>query len=191
MSTRNNATRKPTPRPRFVINNARRIQRRIRSSVKTVRKSVPGFDLNNAASDLFSTIQRVLYNPVVLLSILACTALVVTHSTTFGDGFVGKWVQNNKDNTVAKWVGDNNEKFLGLIIFLPTIVASPKKIQVLLAAATILWVMLVPESTNFQYLIQSAAMFLYFKVKSQTRVLIVISVCVLYYMGIFFKTTPP
>lgn len=182
-------SRKPLLRPRPQAPRAAvRVQNgRVRTMVNKARTSAASFDLTDAISDVSATIQSSLRNPVVLITLLAAVALVVTHNTAFSDGVVGKWIANNPTNAAAIWIEANKNKFLGLVIFAPSVIASPDAVRVMLTIASLLWVMIIPEAEAFQYLIQSAALFLYFKTrKSNTRLVIIGFVIAMYYAGYSF-----
>jgi len=164
--------------------------------VTTIRKRTSTFDLNGAFADISSSLTSSLSKPTVLLAALAVLAVVVTNDTVFtATGFIGKWTTANPENPLAIWIVANKAKFMGLLIAAPTIFAAPKSLQVMLAIASFFWVMIVPESTVYQYVFQSLAMHTYFRVKHpDSRMLIIVITAVSYYLGWIVLTpasTPP
>lgn len=136
---------------------------------KLVNKS---FDFNEIFTDVLDSIKSVVNKPLVVLSIILVVAIVLTHSKSFDKGIVGKWVAEHKNSsTVAKWINDNNKKFLGMAIFVPTLMDLPKSVQVPVVVGTVIWTLLVPESGVYQYMVQAFCMHTFFKVKkSNSRI---------------------
>jgi len=123
---------------------------------------------------------------------MAVLAVVVTSDTIFTTGFIGTWTKANAENPVAIWITANSKKFLGLLVAAPTIFASPKNIQALLAVASFFWIMIVPESTVYQYLFQALALHTYFRVKNpDSRMIIIAATAAAYYLGWIVLTPPP
>lgn len=179
------------PPPRQPQQNTRAVAQKISKTLKRVRNGPSHIDLNGALSDITASITTSLSNPTVLLVALASLAVVVTSSTIFTEtGFIGAWTTGNT-NPVAVWIAANQQKFLGLMIAAPTIFAAPKNLQVLLAMASFFWIMLVPESTVYQYLFQALALHTYFRVKHpNSRMVILIATFAAYYLG-WVVLTPP
>jgi len=166
-----------------IAKRANSVKSRAKNVAKKVKNSV--FDLNGAISDISGALTRSLSNPTVLLTALAVLAVVVTQSTIFeATGVIGKWTTANPENPLAIWIVANKTKFVGLLIALPTVLASPKHLQVLLAIASFFWVIVVPESTVYQYLFQSLALHAYFRVSHpSSRTVIIAGTALAYYLG--------
>lgn len=146
-------------------------------------------DYTDILEDIFNSLVLALNRPIVLIVLLCVVAVVYTHHTHFDSGLIGKWVKANSSNSLAIWIKDNVMKFLGLLIFIPTILDSPSKTQPLLFATAIFWVMLIPEASIYEYVIQSFALHTYFRVKLQkTRLTLIIFVIIAYFAG--FWTLP-
>nr|AQM55327.1 hypothetical protein 3 [Piura virus]AQM55330.1 hypothetical protein 3 [Piura virus]AQM55333.1 hypothetical protein 3 [Piura virus]AQM55336.1 hypothetical protein 3 [Piura virus]AQM55339.1 hypothetical protein 3 [Piura virus] len=143
------------------------------------------FDLNKIVSDVSSTFFSALNRPLVLLSLVMVVAFVFTHQSDFSSGAVGKYVAERAEtNSLAKWVHENQFKFLGLAIFAPAVLNSPEKMRVVLGLATLLWVMLVPQASVLEYVLQALALHSYFRVRlQQSRLFIMVVVVFLYFMG--------
>ncbi|QBR99596.1 hypothetical protein [Manglie virus] len=143
------------------------------------------FDLNSVVADVTSTFTKGLNRPLVLLSVVCVVALVVTHSTDFSSGVVGKWIADKSTtNSLALWVHENQARFLGLAIFLPAVLDSPENVRVAVTLASCFWVMLIPASSVYEYVIQALALHTYFRVQLQnSRIFILLVVCVLYFFG--------
>lgn len=141
-------------------------------------------DFGSIVSDVFDSITNSFKRPTVLLSALVVTALVITHYDVFDNGFVGKWVKANPDNSFAQWIGKNEMRFIGLLIFVPTLIDLPKNVQILASVGAIFWCLIVPETSVFQYVLQSLSLHTYFRVKQQSsRIAIILFVAVAYYVG--------
>nr|QQP18765.1 hypothetical protein 2 [Soybean thrips nege-like virus 1] len=187
MSTRALVARPPVRAPlrrpqRFrVVRNV--VQRISRPAAKKIQRA-SNFDIADAFQDVYDTVSSSVSNPLFLLSSLAVFALVITHQTTFTTGVVGKWATDNADNAFAKWLLTNSGKFLGLAIFAPSVLTSPKNKKVLLGVLVFLWVTLIPESSVYQYCLQSAAVHCYFRVKrSSTKMVLVLVIAAAYTFG--------
>lgn len=150
------------------------------------------FDLNSVVADVTSTFTKGLNRPLVLLSVVCVIALVVTHSSDFTSGVLGKWVaEKSTTNSLAKWVHENQARFLGLVIFLPALIDSPENVRVAVALASVFWVMLIPAASIYEYVVQAFALHTYFRVRLQgSRVLILVIVGVLYLLGHITLTSP-
>lgn len=144
-----------------------------------------GFDLNAVVSDITTTFTKGLNRPLVLLSVVCVCALVVTHSSDFTSGVVGKWIsEKSSTNSAALWVHQNQARFLGLAIFLPAILDTPDSVRVAVSLASVFWVMLIPAASIYEYVIQAFALHTYFRVQLQnSRILILLTVGVLYFLG--------
>lgn len=171
--------RPPIPRNRPIIKNN-----------KPKQKNKKNYkDYTDILEDIFNSIVVALNRPIVLIVLLCVIAVVYTHHTHFDSGLIGKWVKANSTNSLAIWIRDNVLKFLGLLIFIPTILDSPSKTQPLLFATAIFWVMIIPEASIYEYVIQSFALHTYFRVKLQkTRLTLLIFVIIAYFAG--FWTLP-
>lgn len=154
---------------------------------KTTRDS---FDLGTITTDILDSITNSFKRPVVLLSALVVAALVVTHYDVFSDGYIGQWVKSNPTNSFAQWIGKNEMRFIGLLIFVPTLMDLPKNVQMLASVGTLFWCMIVPETSVLQYVLQSLALHTYFRVKLQSsRIAIIAFVATAYYVGWFTVDT--
>lgn len=149
------------------------------------RRSLPEFDLNSMFSDITTSVTSSLRRPTVLLSLIVVAALVITHYETFQTGFIGKWANTNAaNNSVAKWIKENESRTLGLLIFVPTLLDLPSKVQAVTSVAVLFWVFIVPESTVLQYVLQSFSLHTYFRVRqSSSRLFIIAMVAIAYYVG--------
>nr|AIS40883.1 hypothetical protein 3 [Brejeira virus] len=149
------------------------------------KTEVSSFDLNKIVSDVSSTFLNALNRPMVLLSLVMVVALVFTHQSDFSSGALGKYVAERAEtNSLAKWVHENQTKFLGLAIFTPAVLNTPDKVRVVIGLATLLWVMLVPQASVVEYVLQALALHSYFRVKLQhSRLFIMAVVVLLYFMG--------
>lgn len=165
---------------------------RARAQFTATKKRASSFDLNAAVSDISSSLTSSLSKPTVLLLAIAVMAVVVTSDTIFtAEGFIGKWSTANPENPLSVWITANKQKFMGLLIAVPTLFAVPKNLQALLGIAAFFWVMIVPESTVYEYLFQSIALHTYFRVKHpDSRMLIIAVTAVAYYLG-WIVLTPP
>lgn len=143
------------------------------------------FDLNSVVADVTSTFTKGLNRPLVLLSVVCVVALVVTHSTNFSSGVVGKWIaEKSTSNSLALWVHENQARFLGLAIFLPAVLDTPENVRVAVTLASCFWVMLIPASSVYEYVIHALALHTYFRVQLQnSRIFILLAVGVLYFFG--------
>nr|AWA82265.1 hypothetical protein [Saiwaicho virus] len=150
---------------------------------KQKQKKPRDFDLQSAFDDILTSFKGSFSKPLVVLSLVLVSALVITHQDTFSTGVVGKWVNENKDNsTLAQWIDTNQKKFLGAAIFSPVLFDIPKTYQMPVIIGTALWIMLVPEYSIFQYVVQAFALHTFFKVKyGSTRSLLVMCVAVFYF----------
>lgn len=147
------------------------------------------YDFSQTLSDISQSLARGLNRPLVLLTVVIATAVILTHQTDFNSGFLGSYISQGvrNNNTLALWINKNSDKFLGLVIFAPSIIDSPRSVQLLLALSVVLWVMIIPQASIFEYLIQSIALHTYFRVNNKsTRIFIIIAVIVAY-IGGFFK----
>lgn len=192
VSNRSRPRVRSAPPPRTLKQKAGIVLGNISNAVKKgKRDGATHIDLNGALSDITASVTTSLSNPTVLLVSIAALAVVVTSATIFTEtGFIGAWTKDNT-NPVAVWIAANQQKFLGLIIAAPTIFAAPKNLQVLLALASFFWIMLVPESTVYQYLFQALALHTYFRVKHpNSRMVILIATFAAYYLG-WVVLTPP
>nr|UCD53732.1 MAG: hypothetical protein 2 [Virgaviridae sp.] len=157
-----------------------------KKSNKPVKKSK---NYSDVVDDILNSFVLALNRPIVLVVLLCVFAVVYTHRTQFDSGVIGQWIKKNHDNALAVWVRDNSMKFLGLLIFLPTVLDSPQKVQPLLFGASFFWVLLVPEALIYEYVIQSIALHTYFRVKLQkSRLVIILFVVFVYFAG--FWTLP-
>lgn len=163
------------------------VSKPVRVVVKAQRASSQKMDsmnLDNLFGDITKSLTSSLNRPVVLLSAFLVLALVVTHNSSFSDGFVGKWVSQNKNNSFAQWIGKNENKFIGMAIFLPTVLDTPRNLQLMIAICSVIWIILIPSVGLIQYGIQSFALHTYFRVRYQnTRIFIIICVAFSYYLG--------
>lgn len=153
---------------------------------KSVKKSN---NYSDVFDDILNSFVLALNRPIVLVVLLCVVAVVYTHHIQFDTGVIGQWVKKNPNNALAIWIRDNSMKFLGLLIFFPTILDSPQKVQPLLFGASFFWVLLVPEASIYEYVIQSVALHTYFRVKLQkSRFVIILFVAFVYFAG--FWTLP-
>lgn len=129
-------------------------------------------------------------DPVFLLLTIVAAVTVYFHYTSFAAGPVGLWVKENPSNKLAVWVAANEKRFLGAVVFLPTVYKVPVVHRPLIGVLIVLWVALVPESGVCQYIVQSAALFMYVNVKrSASRLALIALVCAVYWSGWFVVST--
>lgn len=143
-------------------------------------------DFSLVFQDICRTITSAINRPIVLIVLLCVTALIYTHSDDFSSGVVGQWLssESSRNSHLLKWLSENQMKFLGLLAFLPTVIDSPKDVQGILAIGSLFWVMLIPESSVYEYIIQSFCIHTYFRVRLQkTRTVLIIFVIVAYFAG--------
>nr|QVG74702.1 hypothetical protein 3 [ssRNA positive-strand virus sp.] len=155
------------------------------------RRRATADDFSLIVQDIIRTVTAAINRPIVLIVLLCVTALIYTHADDFSSGVVGKWLSDEKirDSHLLKWLSENQMKFLGLLAFLPTIIDSPKNVQAMLAIGSLLWVMLIPEASVYEYVIQSFCVHTYFRVRLQkSRVVIIAFVIFAYFAG--FWTVP-
>lgn len=144
----------------------------------------PVFDLNVAISEATATVLRAVNDPIFLLLSVLAAMTVYFHYTSFASGPVGQWVAENPGNKLAKWVSANEKRFLGAVLFLPSVYRMPQAHRAIVAVLVIMWVALIPESGVYQYAVQSFALFLYVNVKrSSTRMTLIAVVCAIYWSG--------
>nr|QVG74711.1 hypothetical protein 2 [ssRNA positive-strand virus sp.] len=167
-------------RPVIVRPQPQKIQKKLKPKNKTY---------NDVMDDIINSFVLALNRPIVLVVLLCVVAVVYTHHTQFDTGVIGQWIKKNHNNALAIWIKDNSMKFLGLLIFLPTVLDSPQKVQPLLFGASFFWVLLVPEASIYEYVVQSIALHTYFRVKLQkSRLVIILFVVFVYFAG--FWTLP-
>lgn len=143
------------------------------------------FDLNKIFSDISSTFSNALGNPLVLCTIVLAIGLIVTHDHSKKNGFIYDTLKNNTD-VVSKWVVSNGVKFTGLVIFVPSVLDSPRNYRTLLALLSFFWVMIIPESKPAEYFLQSLALHTYFRLKNQkSKLFVMLGVAVAYMLGYF------
>ncbi|AQM55313.1 hypothetical protein 3 [Loreto virus] len=166
---------------------------RVYTPVKTVspQKKSKSFDLGDATSDIFNSFTSALNKPAVIVLVALVASIVLTHQTSFATSTIGKFLKDS-DNSIAKWILKNSTKFLGMLIFIPALYNLPSKLRPVISIATVFWCLLVPESSIYQYVIQSFSLHTYFKVsQSNTRLLIVGIVGLSYYLGWFSPSLSP
>nr|WPS71463.1 hypothetical protein [Aphis gossypii nege-like virus] len=154
--------------------------------VKQAKRKVPaGFDINAVCSDISSTFSRALGNPLVLCTIVLALGLILTHDTKNKTGYVYDLLKNNTD-VVSQWITTNGAKFVGLVIFIPSVLDSPRSYRTVLAFVSFFWVMIIPQSKPVEYFLQSLALHTYFKLRQQSsRMFVLFAVGVAYVMGYF------
>ncbi|QOJ43135.1 ORF3 [Nelorpivirus dungfly] len=156
---------------------------KIRKFRPVVKPSQKSFDIGDACDDIYTSLTSALNKPVLFILTALVSCVVLTHQTSFATSFIGK-IASQSDNTVSKWIIANSSKFLGMLIFLPALYDLPKKIRPIASISTIFWTLLIPESSIYQYVVQSLALHTYFKVsRPNTRFLIILVVAVCYYFG--------
>nr|QVG74714.1 hypothetical protein 2 [ssRNA positive-strand virus sp.] len=177
------------PRARRVVVRRQQVvvrQPTTRAQRKPSRRAKSTDDFSLIFQDITRTITSAINRPIVLVVLLCVTALIYTHSDDFSSGVVGQWLssESSRDSHLLKWLSENQMKFLGLLAFLPTVIDSPKDVQGILAVGSVLWVMLIPESSVYEYIIQSFCIHTYFRVRLQkSRTVLIIFVIVAYFAG--------
>ncbi|AQM55268.1 hypothetical protein 3 [Big Cypress virus] len=152
---------------------------------KSPSKKTTKWTIDSGFTDILNSFTSSVSKPAVLLSIIAISAFVVTHSSSFSTSIVGKWANDHKNTTIGKWVSENDEKLLGLAVFAPAVLNSPNSIRVMLILCSFLWIVLIPENSVYQYCLQSLALHTYFKVRNPKSRFLVIAVVVIAYIAGF------
>lgn len=181
----NQKTQKPKQRKQVVY---KTVQTRLPTKPKAVsssKKSIRQWTIDSGFTDILNSFTSSVSKPAVLLSIIAISAFVATHSTSFSTSVVGKWANDHKNTTIGKWVSENDEKLLGLAVFAPAVLNSPNAIRVMLILCSFLWIILIPENSVYQYCLQSLALHTYFRVRNPKSRFLVIAVVALAYVAGF------
>nr|UEP18264.1 MAG: hypothetical protein 3 [Virgaviridae sp.] len=179
--------------PSVNIRTARVVRRRpaqVRAALsvqqRPTRRRNNSDDFSLVFQDITRTVTAAINRPVVLIVLLCVTALIYTHADDFSSGVIGKWLSHQQPQSghLVRWLFENQMKFLGLLAFLPTIIDSPQNVQGILAIGSVLWIMLIPESSVYEYVIQSFCIHTYFRVRLQrSRLVIVAFVIIAYFAG--------
>nr|QVG74718.1 hypothetical protein 4 [ssRNA positive-strand virus sp.] len=173
--------------PRVIASRVVIQRRRAAQPQRAQRRRVNTDDFSLVFQDITRTITTAINRPVVLIVLLCVTALIYTHHDDFSSGVIGQWLAQSgsaQESHLIKWLSENQMKFLGLLAFLPTVIDSPKTVQGMLAVGSVLWVMLIPESSVYEYIIQSFCIHTYFRVRLQkSRTVIILFVIFAYFAG--------
>lgn len=154
--------------------------------------SSTSFDIGAAVSDALDILTKSMSNTYIIVSVLIVAIVVISHGPTLNTGPFRDYINNNKvNNTLLTWVDNNALKFYGFLTFFPALYSIPSASRTVASIATFLWVLLVPEYTVFEYIIQSIALYIFFKTnKMNTRTIVVIFTIVAYYLG-YLALAPP
>lgn len=166
-SSRSSKPRTPAPKP------------------SKMSKSSSGFDVGAAVSDAIDILTKSMSNTYIIASVLIVAVVVISHGPTLNTGPFRDYINTNKvNNTILTWIDSNALKFYGFLTFFPALYSIPSNTRTVATFATFLWVLLVPEYTVFEYIIQSVALYIFFKTnKMNTRTIVVLITIVAYYLG--------
>jgi hypothetical protein len=151
------------------------VGRRVPGVVRRTVGSFSGatFDFGNVMSDLQASLTQSFNRPVVLVTFVFAFYLVVA-APTYDTSPLRPYIDKMGNNTVATWIKDNYPKFLGLVIFTPTVVDLQPNYRTTVAIISLAWVMLVSQKETWEYLFQSLCLHTYFRVRNQSRIAIVV-----------------
>lgn len=176
----------PAARPRLIVQRAQprpRVAQPMKVKPKKSSKSPDSYDLNRVFSDIANTVTRGLSNPLVLLTVALSIGVIMTHDFSAKKGFIYDTF-NNRSDSVSTWIVNHGKKFAGMLMFLPAVVDSPKSIRSVVALASFLWVMVIPEALASEYFIQALALHTYFKLNNNnSRITVLAIVGVAWFAG--------
>lgn len=166
--------------------------RGLKKVVRAKNEKLLDFKMSEIVEDVVRSVKSSLLKPQILCLCLFVTAVVVTHETSFETSAIGVWLKEHAaTNSLAKWILTNNMKFLGGLIFLPTLYALPSDVSNMMLIGVLAWIFLIPEYSTYEYLVQSFALHTFFRVRqSSTRVFLVVVVAILWFLGIFVFNKP-
>jgi hypothetical protein len=156
--------------------------------------------ISAVVNDVSDTIQRSLSDPQVITLLVVAAVLVFTHAGDIDNGPLKDLFPKDSKNSLVLWVRANVNKFFGMVVFAPAVFAVPNVHRATVALGAFAWIVIVPESSQAEYILQAILLALYFRVRGRnTKVAIVLFGLLLYFGGYLFtpkgstteRTTPP
>jgi len=144
------------------------------------------FTTEDVFSDIINTTISVVSRADVMAAVIMSFVFAITHMADFKAGPIGAILANH-DSALAKFLTTNSHKLVGLVIFLPTIVASGKKLLPMLFLTTLV-IFISPAMIVYMYAIGSYMTLMFTKSRrSLTRVVVVVVFMALVYFNDKFK----
>jgi len=138
--------------------------------------------VSDVITDIYSSTMSKLANPIILLSVLVIGAVVIIHKDRVDATTFGRWLASHK--VFGETIRTHYARALGVLIFLPVLIACRRDQKLLVAGMVTIWVVIVPEASTYEYLLQAVGLHLFLTVrKANTRVLLVILVAAAYALG--------
>lgn len=161
-----------------------------KTAVKKIRRNVDYF--TQVKNDFISAVFSVYSSPLVLISTLIAFVAVSTYFTTaaltVNSGSTYKLCTKLSSDAQCKKFVELAPTLVAPLCYIPAIIAAPKNLKFLLGLLITVWATVVPESSTYQYLIQSALLSLYLRVKRPpTRVFIALTAALCYKLGYLVK----
>lgn len=139
----------------------------------------------NFFSDFIAAITTLLRDRTAMLLILLSVVFIFTHlqdpATSLITSISKRLASIDALAFLGKWVQANSMKVIGILTFLPICLSAPKgydAIAILFGA--VLWVLFVPESSVWQYVIQAALLrsFLAVRTYEHRITMVILGACV-------------
>lgn len=125
-------------------------------------------------------------NRAVLATIIVSVAFIFEHVADPDGSRLHKFVAYLSSNpTVQNWIVASELRLVGFLIFLPVIVASNARHRVPFIISILIWVLVAPEHSVWQYTLQSIFLQLLIHVQSdQARFVVILVGAVLVFSGV-------
>lgn len=128
---------------------------------------------------LVSSINR----PIVLCVLSVIVMLIFTSGPNFSSGVLAPFIKSS-DTAAANWIRNNTNKFTGLLVFTPAVLDLPYSVRMPIAAFVVVWVMVIPEATVYEFFLQSILLHTFFRVRRVNTKIVTLAFMVLaYYFG--------
>jgi hypothetical protein len=140
------------------------------------------------ATSLERTFLQIVKDPVVVLAFLAAIAIAVSYNSNPASSIVHSLVDSLNKYEMSKplgnWISTNIKKFVGFVIFLPSLFSVQGDYRVYLSAAIAVWVFFVDEISIWQYVLQCGLVLLYFRKELVNyRIIIILLGVFVWYSG--------
>lgn len=154
------------------------------------RPKTSSFSVSGAIDDITALIKRLSVDPIALVIGLITISFFVSAGPALTQGPIGAYLQSS-NNTISAWMIANPTKVYGLMAFAPSLYVIPAAYTYVATAAVVAWVFIIPQSSVYEYLIQSLAVMCYFKTSlSNTRLFLTLVTVGAYWLG-YIIISPP
>jgi len=137
--------------------------------------------------DVVSSMERVTTQPAVMMTGIVAVVLILSHLGSADDSILDSWVNyvNTTQPKLGEWLHDRESWLYGIAAFTPAVLSVPERSRVMVTIASAAWILVLPHRHPWEYLIQAAAVRVFFTTgRASTRSILVIMVALLYWLGL-------